>query len=510
MPLLATDRYARRNRAFATVLLCLAAFRPATALAQSASEGGALLRPSIQAGGGTGSDADIFSDGGIGQDERDLQLAEPVDLQRALPLSDEGQGRAQGASAEPPVAGDPDMLPPGPRDNLRAGAVEPGVASPADEDPFIPTGFRVGTWQAFTRLEQALGYTTNTTNVAGGQAGAVSRTRAGVTLRSDWARHEASVEANGSLDHFLSGEESDVPQADLTGALRLDLVDGIVANLRAGYVYSTEATNSDALGGGVADRPGVHAYGASAELVRSGGKLDFSLRGSADRTVYDQALTTGGGLLDQSDRDNTLYQATARAGYGVSEAMRPFVQAGIGRRIHDLTVDRNGEERDSTLYDLRVGLAVDLGEKLRGEAALGYLAEVFDDSGLTTLDTPTFNANLVWSPERETQVTFSAATSLSGSTTAGESGSSTQSFGVEVDRRIRERLSGHADVGLEIDTLHATGERDLTWTAGAGLKYWINRFIGVTADVGYERLESSDPASSYDAATVTLGIALQR
>lgn len=470
----------------------------------------ALLRPSIEAGTASGAEDDVFADGGIGEAERARESAMPIDLQRTLPLSNDAQGSAESASAEPPVASDPDAVVPGPRDNLRTGTVEPGVASSEEKDPFLPTGFRAGTWQVFTRLDQALGYTNNTTSVAGGRPGAVSRTKAGLTMRSDWARHEASLEANGSIDHFLSGEEQDVPQVDVTGALRLDLIDGVAANLRASYNYSTEATNSDALGGGVSERPGVNAYGASAELVRSGGKLDFSLRGSADRTVYDVATTTGGGSLDQADRDNTLYQATARAGYGVSEAMRPFVQAGIGRRIHDLTVDRNGEKRDSTLYDVRVGLAVDLGEKLSGEAAVGYLAEVFDDSGLRTLATPSFNANLVWSPERETQVTLTAATSLSGSTTAGESGSSIQSLGVEVERRIRERLSGHADAGLEIETYDATGERDMTWTAGAGLKYWINRFMGVTAGVGYERLDSYDPASSYDAATVTLGVSLQR
>ncbi len=514
MPLPASDRLSRRHCVHAAFVaaLCLAMAWSEAALAQRVDGGtpGALLRPSIGSGEAAGGEDDIFSDGGIGQEERDAKLAEPIDLQRTLPLSDDAQGRAESASAEPPVASDPDALVPGPRDNLRMGAVEPGVASPAEADPFLPTGFRAGTWQVFTRLDQALGYTNNTSSVAGGKPGSFSRTKAGLTMRSDWARHEASVEANGSVDHFLSGEEKDIPQVDVTGALRLDLIDGVAANLRATYNYSTEATNSDALGGGVSERPGVNAFGASAEIARSGGKVDFSLRGSADRTLYDVATTTGGGLLDQADRDNTLYQATARAGYGVSEAMRPFVQAAIGRRIHDLTVDRNGEKRDSTRYDLQVGLAVDLGEKLRGEASVGYLAEVFDDSGLRTLATPSFNANLVWSPERETQVTFTAATSLSGSTTAGESGSSVQDIGVEVERHIRERLTGHADAGLQIETFDATGDRDFTWTAGAGLKYWINRFMGVTADVGYERLDSSDPASSYEAATVMVGVSLQR
>lgn len=503
----------RKNGKVLQALACaaLAALAAVPAAAQTAADGAvATAGPGFRLRGLPEPAEDAFADGGIEEANKAPERASILPVPKPAPrLAEDLQGRV---AREPRVTGgqqDPAEALDDPAGNPAVAPVEPGVRPSADTDPFAPGGLRLGSWRASLKAEQSLGYSTNTARAAGGESGAVSRSSGSLSLRSDWSRHEASIEANGAYERALGEDTQGIPTADLAAGLRLDLVDGVTANLRGVYRYTTESTTSDLLTGPVAERPGVHAFGASAEIGRSGMRLGSSLKASADRTVYEDAALSGGGLLDQGDRNNTLYQLTGRASYEISPALTPFLQAGIGRRVHDTDVDRNGDDRDSTVYDLRAGVALDLGEKLKGEVALGYLAEDYDGS-LETLGAPSVNASLDWSPVRDTQVRLSAATSLNGSTTAGDNGSLVRSFRIEVDRQLNDRISLSAKAGLDMESDAAGGDADLTWSAGAGITYWINRFLGVKAAVDHERLDSASAGRSFDATAVTLGVTLQR
>jgi hypothetical protein len=514
----------------ASVLLCLCT----EARAQDASQDGEAApntvrpRPGISVLRGTTAGTrpaqdpatqnaeDPFADGGIGAEDEDAPAdgtttpSRPARPARRLAEEDaQTTGRTRSEAPEDPVAGVVVNGQPDPRDSVAEDPVQTGSTRRPEVDPFLPVGFRAGSWNVFATLDQSVGYSNNTTRAPDGPAGTVSQTSVNVRAVSNWSRHEASIEANGALQRSLNGEQESIPSAGLAGNLRLDLIDGYSANLRTAYGYTTESTTSTSLGGSVSERPGVHSLGGSAELLRGGGKLLLSVRASADRTSYEDAALSGGGIQSQEDRNNTLYQLTGRAGYQLSPALTPFVQAGFGRRIHDLRTDRNGDQRDSTVADLRAGVTLDFGEKLRGEAAIGYLVEDFDGSSLSTLRSPSLNAGFVWSPERGTDISLNAATTFNGSTSAGDSGFVSNNFTLSAERRITDRLAANARLGAKIDS-YEDGGQDLTTSVGAGLRYWVNRFLAITADVSHERLQAQDASRDFDASTVTLGVRLQR
>ena len=113
-----------------------------------------------------------------------------------------------------------------------------------------------------------------------------------------------------------------------------------------------------------------------------------------------------------------------RAGYEISPAITPFVEAEFGRRIYTCDVDSNGFERSSDRDSARApALELDLTEKLTGEFSAGWLREMFDDDRLAGISGPTVNADLDWSPERGTTIGLHRQTTVEGTTTAGESGS---------------------------------------------------------------------------------------
>ncbi|MEZ5789278.1 MAG: outer membrane beta-barrel protein [Nitratireductor sp.] len=430
------------------------------------------------------------------------------DIAVSVPLSDEPTGREQRAQRETQVVDPINTATPDSRANVRAAPVEAGNLVVPEEEPYLPEGFRAGTWSVFTRVEQALGYTSNTTSSAGGRAGMFSQTDATLRAQSDWSRHQAGLEAKATIRR--SGEEQTVPDLSVNGNLRLDLVDGFAASATAGYRYTTEALTSNSLGSTVSQRPGVHSLTGSAGLERNGGKLDLALRGSIERSVYDDASLSGGGTLSQSDRNNTLYQVSARAGYDNGAALKPFVQAGLGWRVHDEKLDRNGQQRDSIIYDLRTGLQVDLGEKLKGDVAIGYVAEDFADSNIDTLSGVSLNAGIDWSPVRETSIRLSAATTLVGSTTAGENGSVNQNISLEAKRRVRDNLELNSKASIDIARYGSAGGADVAYGAAIGLEYWVSRYLSMTADIEHQQFNSATAGNSWNATSFKLGVALQR
>ncbi len=396
----------------------------------------------------------------------------------------------------------------GARQNLRVEAEQTGIERAEEDQPFLPVGFRAGTWQVFTRLEQAIGYATNSSYAAGGNPGGFSQTDLNASLQSDWSRHEARIDVEGSYRYSFDSEEEDIPYGAVRGALRLDLLDGFAVNVLGGYQYTTESTSSRDLNASVTERPGVHRLNGSVELERTGGIFDIGLRGSADRETYDDAQLSNGSSESQRDRNNTIYEGSLRIAYGASPVLKPFVFAGLGRRQYDEDVDRNGDERSSHILDLRGGVEFDLGEKLSGDIAIGYLQEDYDGSTLDDVDTASLFANMIWSPERGTNVSFSASTSLGGSTTSGESSAIQRDFALVAVRQIRDNLAANAFATLEIDQYPDDQGSDYLWSIGAGLEYFFSRYFSATANVEYEELNAADEARSWHGTSFRLGVAL--
>lgn len=392
----------------------------------------------------------------------------------------------------------------------RTAPVQQGKARRAETDPFAAIGLRFGSWRANPYIEQTVGYTTNQSSAAGGKGGAFVRTDFGASLASDWSRHQASINVRGSVRRNIGSGEEAVPELDADGALRLDLVDGVSANLSAGYGYSTEALTSTTLPGTASARPGVHSLNASAGLERSGGRLELSLRGSVGRTIYEDISLDGGGTQSQADRNNTFYTLTARTGYRVSSLFTPFLEAEIGTRQYDLEKDRNGERRDSVIHGIKAGARVDAGEKLNGEIAIGWRVEDIEDGKLDDVSGLTLDGSLNWSPERDMTVSLTSSTQFQGATRAGSSGSTVQAFGITATRRVNERLELNAGAGLELTRDSGTDETGILSRMQAGLRYWLNRSVALTGTVEHERFGGTNATKAWEATSVRAGMRFQR
>ncbi|WP_315925370.1 outer membrane beta-barrel protein [Mesorhizobium sp. SP-1A] len=391
----------------------------------------------------------------------------------------------------------------------RTGAIEAGNRKP-DDDPFAPVGIKAGSFTLRPSIEQGVTATSNADSSFGGRPATLSETTLRLDGISDWATNSAKISGYGTFRRTISGYDVKDARGRVDGELNLDLDHDWRAIAKLGYEAAPEGADSPVVIQGTVSQPLRQTIDGSLGVTKDVGKMRLGLTGEVSRDIYGDADLSSGGVLSQKARNSTLYTATLRAGYEISPALTPFVELEGGRRVFDQRIDDSGYERSSNRVGARAGLALDLGEKLNGEIAAGWLRESFDDDRLAALASPTVKADFKWSPERGTIIGLRGDTTLEDTTTPGESGSVLYSGQLTAERRIRADLTAKAALGLGWRDYLGSDGHDLIYNAEAGLTWWMNRYAGLTGRVRHESVKSNLPYRDSTTNSVYLGLTLQR
>lgn len=371
-------------------------------------------------------------------------------------------------------------------------------------DPYAPLGLRAGRYVLYRTLDTSVGYKTE----SGGSSAAFATVAPELRIESDWSRHAGSLALSGSFRRTFDGTTADAVAAGADADLRLDLRDSWTADLGANYDYSQQANDDPDTPSGLDGRAGIHGFGTDAALTGSAGRLRATLAGSVRRTVYENG-TSGGAIVDQSHRTNTIGTARLRLGYRTGAAVTLFVEGEVSRRIYDRTTDTNGLRRSGTGYAARAGVEIGRVPVLTGEVSAGYATEELDDPALAGLAALTVDGSLVWAPTRLTTVSAFASTSLDPTTDASSSGSVTHAGGVTLAFAWRPNVTLEGSAGLSRRAFQGTGRTDLTTTAGVEAIWKVNRKAQVSAGYSHEWVESNNAGSSGQTGTAELRLRLQ-
>jgi hypothetical protein len=257
------------------------------------------------------------------------------------------------------------------RQNERVGTID-GLPLDSSSDAAELPGFAIGTLTLRPTLDQriireAVRFGTSKTSRT------YSQTSLSGTLQSDWSRHQLNIDGTGTWQENISGTGTESPSADINARLDLDLVNDITARLGAGYSYSQESRTDPNAISGASTQSGIHELRASIGLQKNLGLLRGTTGLEVTRRMYGNATLPDGTSISADDRDTLGANLTGRIGYELSPALVPFLEASIGREKYDQRIDSTGAERSSNTYAVRAGAEVDLGEKLSGEFAAGYV-----------------------------------------------------------------------------------------------------------------------------------------
>jgi hypothetical protein len=417
-----------------------------------------------------------------------------------LPVQTPLVARTVQGNVQPPLVGLPD--PPSPPAPSR-----PRRRRTAEEDPYAQLGLRLGGITVLPAIQQGVGYDTNPNRLSGPHKGStVLRTDAEVRLQSDWSAHALTGFLRGSYSAYPNVKGADRPEGEGRLALRVDVSRDTQAEIEGRFVLDTQRPGSPDLNAAVSERPLVATTGVAAGVTQRFNRLLVGLRGTIDRTVYEDAKLSSGVVLSQSDRDANQYGLRLRAGYELTPGVIPFVEALADTRVHDIPVDSAGFRRDSDGIGLRAGSTFEITRTLTGEVSGGIVKRSYEDPRLKDLRGPLVDAAVVWSATPLTTVRLRAQTQIDETTIANSSGALTQRATLEVQHDLRRNLSLTGLIGISETDYEGVKLTEETVTAGARLEYKLTRSVAVRASFIHERLKSTAPGSDYTANTYLLGL----
>ena len=379
-----------------------------------------------------------------------------------------------------------------------------------EEDPFDPVGIRAGSFILRPAIEVMAGYDTNPERVTGGRGSRLAIISPELVVRSDWERHALDADIRGSYSTYEDVPFADRPNLDAKVNGRIDVNRDTNIDLQGRLLVSTDNPGSPNLQADLAKLPIFTTVGTSAGIAHRFNRLEIALKGSFDRTDYQESQLTDGTSAGNEDRNFNQYGAQLRGSYELLPGVKPFAEIGVDTRVHDLEVDRSGTMRDSTGIIPKVGTTYEISPKLTGEIAVGYLLRTYKDPTLPDLRGLISDTSLLWTASALTSVKLTARSTAEESVVAGVSGTLKRDAGVEVEHRFRRYLIGTFRLGYGLDDYVGSTREDRRFATSAALTYKLTRTLHIKGELRYEMLRSNSAGADYDATIALLGLRLQR
>ena len=402
------------------------------------------------------------------------------------------------------------------------GALPPQVTkrrkAVAEGDPYDPIGIRAGAFDLYPAVELYGGYDSNPAARAVGSGSSLLTVAPELRVQSRWSRHDLKADLRGTYTAYGKDTTPSVSRPQATGAIdgRIDVTRDMRIDLGGRLQVGTDYPNSPNVQAGLSRLPIYTTVGGIAGLGQRFNRLDVSVKGTLDRTVWQQSSLVDGTSASNDDRNLNQYGVTLRAGYELRPGITPYIEAGGDHRVHDQAADVFGYRRDSKALTGRLGSTFELTRQLTGDISVGYTKRDYEDARLKAASGLLFDASLLWTATPLTTAKLTAKTNVGESTVPGVSGIFYRDIGLQVDHAMRRWLIATIKFGFGFDTYEgdAAGtiadRQDTRYALGFGLTYKFNRELWLKGEVRREWLRSSVAGFGYDANIFLLGLRLQK
>jgi hypothetical protein len=379
-----------------------------------------------------------------------------------------------------------------------------------DDAPFDPTGIQVGAFNFKPAIEVTGGYDTNPARVQNGAPSWFSTVAPELKFNSNWARHEFTGDLRGAYYTYATQSSQDRPTVDgkLTG--RIDVTRDTRIDLETKFIVGTDNPGSPNIQAGLARLPIFTTWGGLAGLGHRFNRFDIAVKGGVERTVYQESHFTDGTTASNEDRDYNRYNLQLRGSYDLSPAMRPYMEVGADRRVHDLEVDFTGQRRNSTGGYVKAGTTFELSRIITGDMAIGWLERHYEDPGLQKIAGFTVDGSLTWFVSALTTAKLIALTRVDESRLFGVSGSFTREVTLQVDHAFRRWLIATGKILYGNDNYIGLDRDDNRYSASAAIIYKLNRDLWLKAEYRHDWLRSTVAGANYDADVILVGLRAQR
>jgi hypothetical protein len=379
-----------------------------------------------------------------------------------------------------------------------------------DQKPFDPLGTQVDAFNFRPAMEYSRGYDTNPARlglppISGSWFNLYAPD---FQMASNWGRHEFTGYLRGSYMAFDTAHRFDRPNIDGKLNGRIDVTTLTRMLLEGRFILGTDVPGSPNIQADLAHLPIFTTVGGSVGVSQSFNRFEVTAKNGVDRTQYQKSVFIDGETESNSDRNFDQYNASLRASYELSPGWQPFAEIAANRRVHPVTLDRSGLDRDSAGYIAKAGARLNLAT-ITGEFAVGYLNQMYL-APLPNAGGYLVEGSVLWAPSALTTAKLFASTTVAESPLFLTSAVLTRQIGVEINHAFRRWLIATTRFVVAHDIYSGDIRKDDRYAISAALSYFFTREFALKGEYRYEWEHANIRGSNYVASVWLLGLRLQR
>lgn len=355
-------------------------------------------------------------------------------------------------------------------------------------------GLRLGSFFLFPRAEIDQRYDDNifATN-ADTTSDFITVVQPSFDITSNFRRNAINFHAGTAIRHYLthSSEDTDDGFASVDG--RLDLAAHNAFYGRVELAHGHEARSSPTAPGNAAEPVQFDTYGAHLEYRRTGRRIGYRADLAANRHEYYSVPEVGGGVLEQSSRNLTIYEGALRGDYEISPDHELYLRFSENFRNYDHTL-APGITQDSQGFRADVGLEFLPSGPVYGNIYTGYLRQAYNSSLFGVTSGVDAGGYLVWNITRLTTLKFRALRSVDEgnlSVIHGSPGYVHSEFSASVDHETLRNLIMSMKIDYSNDNFSGITRNDDIISADLSVKYLMNRHLFLDGSYTFLKRDSS-------------------
>jgi hypothetical protein len=378
-------------------------------------------------------------------------------------------------------------------------------------EPYEARGIRMGSFVLLPEAEIGSTFLSNVFKSTNARSDIAFDVKPSARLVSNWRQHAVEFRAAGGLSYFNEFSTENDKTYTLEARGRYDLGRRTNVEALASRAVTQDSRSNINAPSSAAARSDITTDVAALAFNHRFNRLGIQLRGSVTDANYEPVASIGGGTISNNDRDLRTTEEAVRATWEFKPALFGFVEAGLNQRNYKTVALTDGFSRDSSGERYRIGVSFgNTGQRIRGEASLGYAVQRPSDGRLGETDGLIFDANLAYRMSALTSFLLTAKSDVAESSLGGSGGALSRQIGLEARHAFRRNLIANAGFGFSVADYSGVSQVEKELKSFVGVEYFVNREVTLFSRYQHTDFTSTDAGRNYNADEVRVGMRIKR
>jgi hypothetical protein len=378
-------------------------------------------------------------------------------------------------------------------------------------EPYEARGIRLGSFVLLPEVEYGNAFLSNVFKSPGARGDMTFEVKPTARLVSNWRQHAVEFRATGGVSYFAEFDTENDKSYALEARGRYDITRRTNVEILTSRAVTQDSRSDVNTPTAAAARGDITTDVLAFALNHRFNRLSVQLRGAVTDVDYAPVASIGGGTISNNDRDIRTTEEAVRASWEFKPTLFSFIEAGLNQRNYKTAALNDGVSRDSTGERYRLGFSFgSSGQRLRGEASVGYAVQRPSDSRLKETAGFIFDANLGYRMSALTSFLLTAKSDVTESSLTGSGGALSRQVGVEARHSFRRDVIASAGLAYAVSDFSGASQVEKEIRSTLGVEYFLNREVTMFSRYLHTNFDSTNSTRNYNADEFRIGMRVKR